>query len=236
MEWAAPGVLPDGQPLPPARAHAARESEPRDAAAQLGLCADACTRRRESSTGHASTGGRFHGKLIERDSHVLEVIRYIALNPVRAGFVRFPEDWRWSSHEVIIGPAVPAPPFLARDEVLGWFDGSPARSISGSSPPVSRAMSPTTTARYTGVDRFVRRRSAQRGPVVGESLCRCDGLQARPEILCELLAATRCVAERSLPPTANTATRSARSPLSLAVHVSTVSRALRRYEADEEAA
>jgi REP-associated tyrosine transposase len=42
--------------------------------------------------------GRFKASRVERDEHVLELARYIALNPVRAGIVKRPERWPWSSY------------------------------------------------------------------------------------------------------------------------------------------
>ena len=41
--------------------------------------------------------GRFYSNLIDREAYLLEVTRYVHLNPVRAGMVAKPEDWRWSS-------------------------------------------------------------------------------------------------------------------------------------------
>jgi REP element-mobilizing transposase RayT len=59
------------------------------------------------NTAHERTGhvfqGRFHDELVRRDEHLLESIRYIALNPVRAGLVPKAELWRWSSHGAIAG-------------------------------------------------------------------------------------------------------------------------------------
>jgi hypothetical protein len=36
--------------------------------------------------------------MIERDGHLLELYRYLALNPVRAGLCRRPERWTWGSY------------------------------------------------------------------------------------------------------------------------------------------
>jgi REP element-mobilizing transposase RayT len=41
--------------------------------------------------------GRYKGHLIEEEGYYLEVSRYIHLNPVRAGMVQRPDQWRWSS-------------------------------------------------------------------------------------------------------------------------------------------
>ena len=42
--------------------------------------------------------GRFRSSLIEADGYLLACQRYIELNPVRAGMVEAPADYRWSSH------------------------------------------------------------------------------------------------------------------------------------------
>lgn len=47
--------------------------------------------------------GRFHSVVVDVDSYLLEVVRYIHLNPVRAGLVGEPADWRWSSHLAYLG-------------------------------------------------------------------------------------------------------------------------------------
>jgi len=41
--------------------------------------------------------GRFKGILVEKESYLLELARYVVLNPVRAGMVRQPEEWSWSN-------------------------------------------------------------------------------------------------------------------------------------------
>lgn len=41
---------------------------------------------------------RFYSSLIEKDSYFWEAIRYIDLNPVRAGLVKQPENYKWGSY------------------------------------------------------------------------------------------------------------------------------------------
>ncbi|BCR05533.1 hypothetical protein DESUT3_26020 [Desulfuromonas versatilis] len=53
--------------------------------------------RRHGKSGHLFQG-RYRAILIEKERHLLEVIRYVALNPVRAGATKAPEDWLWSSY------------------------------------------------------------------------------------------------------------------------------------------
>jgi len=47
--------------------------------------------------------GRFKGILVERESHLLELIRYIVLNPVRSGRVKYAGDWTWSNYRATAG-------------------------------------------------------------------------------------------------------------------------------------
>ncbi len=62
---------------------------------------------REFNWRHARVGhlfqGRFKAILIEKDDYLVEVSRYIALNPVRANIVKKAEDWPWGSYRASIG-------------------------------------------------------------------------------------------------------------------------------------
>jgi REP element-mobilizing transposase RayT len=57
---------------------------------------------RRFNSRHGRVGHLFQGpyraELVARDEHLLEVCRYIALNPVRAGLVRDSSAWRWGSY------------------------------------------------------------------------------------------------------------------------------------------
>jgi|GEM_PF-383389 len=46
---------------------------------------------------------RYNAEIIEKDGYVLEVSRYIHLNPMRAQMVEKPEDYEWSSYSMYIG-------------------------------------------------------------------------------------------------------------------------------------
>ena len=74
---------------------------------------------RRKERGHVFEG-RYGAVLVESESHALEVQRYIALNPVRAGLVRDPEDWPWSSLRAVLGLRQ-APWFLDARAVLEEF-------------------------------------------------------------------------------------------------------------------
>lgn len=47
--------------------------------------------------------GRFRSVLVQKEAHLLELCRYVVLNPVRAGVVKRAADWRWSSYGATAG-------------------------------------------------------------------------------------------------------------------------------------
>ncbi|MSQ18781.1 MAG: hypothetical protein EXR39_04300 [Betaproteobacteria bacterium] len=57
---------------------------------------------------------------MDSDAYLLELARYVVLNPVRAGMVKRATDWVWSSYRASLGIA-PAEPFLAVDGLLAQF-------------------------------------------------------------------------------------------------------------------
>src|SRR5690606_32736289 len=64
--------------------------------------------------------GRYKAILVEKEYYLLELARYIVLNPVRAGMVRSAKDWPWSSYRATTGQ-VQAPLFLTTEWVLAGF-------------------------------------------------------------------------------------------------------------------
>jgi putative transposase len=58
--------------------------------------------RRRGARGHLFER-RYHSVKQERDEQLLELMRYIALNPVRAGLCDRPEEWKWGSHNALLG-------------------------------------------------------------------------------------------------------------------------------------
>jgi len=77
--------------------------------------------RRHARCGHVLEG-RFQAIPIDLDSHLLEVCRYVDLNPVRAGLAGAPGEWRWSSYRAHVGRAPPAA-WLATKTLLGILTG-----------------------------------------------------------------------------------------------------------------
>ncbi len=82
--------------------------------------------RRHRRTGHLFQG-RFKGILVDKDSYLLELSRYVVLNPVRAGMVDRAGHWPWSSYRAMVGEA-PAPEWLATDGLLAQFASRRSRA------------------------------------------------------------------------------------------------------------
>ncbi|MCA1581273.1 MAG: transposase [Acidobacteria bacterium] len=78
--------------------------------------------RRHRRRGHLFEG-RFRGILVQKDAHLLELARYVVLNPVRAGVASGAGDWRWSSYRATAGLA-PKPDWLSVDWTLGQLASS----------------------------------------------------------------------------------------------------------------
>jgi REP element-mobilizing transposase RayT len=83
--------------------------------------------RRHAQTGHVFEA-RYRSILVETDSHLLEVARYVVLNPVRAGLCTEPGDWPWSSFRATAG-FEPVPEWLSTDRVLGQFADSRSAAV-----------------------------------------------------------------------------------------------------------
>ena len=82
--------------------------------------------RRHSFDGHLFQG-RFHSVVVESHAHALELGRYIALNPVRAGLCSAPAEWPWSSHRAMVG-AVKTPRYLSAGWMLSLFGDKEERA------------------------------------------------------------------------------------------------------------
>ena len=82
---------------------------------------------RHDRVGHLFQG-RFKAILVEKESHLLKLVRYVVLNPIRAKMVRSVRDWRWSSYRATAGQTE-APEFLTIGWVLSQFDPDPERAV-----------------------------------------------------------------------------------------------------------
>jgi hypothetical protein len=72
--------------------------------------------------------GRYKGILVEKDSYLLELSRYVVLNPVRARMVNDAKDWPWSSYLAMTGEAV-VPGWFESDWLLSQFGVQRKRAI-----------------------------------------------------------------------------------------------------------
>ena len=75
--------------------------------------------QRHDRVGHLFQG-RYKSVIVDKSSYLMEVTRYIVLNPVRSGLCAAPEEWRWSSYRAAAGLAH-APARLAARAALAPF-------------------------------------------------------------------------------------------------------------------
>ena len=83
--------------------------------------------RRHNRVGHVYQG-RFKGILVDKESYLLELSRYVVLNPLRAKMVQQLIHWRWSSYRSMIGRAV-VPEWLETDWLLSHFGKQRKRAV-----------------------------------------------------------------------------------------------------------
>ncbi|MES2017657.1 MAG: transposase [Pseudomonadota bacterium] len=73
--------------------------------------------------------GRYQAILVQRESYLLELARYVVLNPVRAGLVSDPGEWRWGSYNCTAGRHDP-PVWLHTDWLLNQFGSTRELALS----------------------------------------------------------------------------------------------------------
>lgn len=84
--------------------------------------------RRHQRSGHLFQG-RYKAILVDKESYLLELSRYVVLNPVRArGIVHRIEEWPWSSYPAMTGMAIP-PEWLTTDWLLSQFGKQRIRAM-----------------------------------------------------------------------------------------------------------
>lgn len=177
--------------------------------------------QRLPTTGHLFER-RYRSVLVDADTHLLRLVRYVHLNPLRAGLVADPADYRWSGHRAYLGLA--SVPWLTTDftlRLLGTNRNSARRAYArlisaGGDPDDSAQFSRGTPGdtRVLGDDSFLARVTAARkrvpktGPscptlehliatVAEESGCTVEALASASRA--RVVADARChVAERAL--------------------------------------
>lgn len=83
--------------------------------------------RRHARCGHVFQG-RYKAILVEKENYLLELSRYVVLNPVRANMVSNIDNWPWSSYPVMLGSA-PRLDWLETDWLLGQFSATRESAI-----------------------------------------------------------------------------------------------------------
>ncbi len=89
--------------------------------------------RRHRRVGHVFQG-RYKAIMVERESYLLELSRYVVLNPVRAGMVVDAADYPWSSHAAMLArsdlfPPAAQPAWLETDVVLKQFGATRRKAV-----------------------------------------------------------------------------------------------------------
>ena len=138
--------------------------------------------RHHGRVGHLFQG-RFKAILVEKDAYLLELCRYVVLNPVRAKMVRSAKDWRWSSYRVTAG-IEDTPAFLTVDWILSQFNDRRLKAQKEYRRFVSagRGGSPWGDLKgqiYLGTDAFVESLSK---PSELKEVPRCQRLVNRPRL------------------------------------------------------
>jgi len=130
---------------------------------------------RHGRSGHMFQG-RFKAILVDRDAYLLEVCRYVELNPVRAKLIDDAAGWHWSSLRAHLGLAE-SPAWLDSDTLYGMLLGhSPANprelgraqaqyaKLLASAPDLSLWTTGLRQQVYLGNEEFVQRMQAKASP------------------------------------------------------------------------
>lgn len=115
--------------------------------------------RRHRRVGHIFQG-RYKAIMVQKERHLLELARYVVLNPVRAGMIGSAREWRWSSYRATCGLYEP-PGWLNVAWLLAHFGSVRDRSIRAYRRFVSEGRRPSSPWEqlkqqiYLGDDAFV---------------------------------------------------------------------------------
>lgn len=184
--------------------------------------------RRHRRVGHL-VQGRYKAVLVERESHLLELCRYVVLNPVRARLCATATEWTWSSYRATAGEA-PVPAFLTVAWVLAHFGAPTQEAARRYRTFVAEGLGqePWQELRaqlYLGSEEFVRSVSRESEAVEGIPRRQCQPItRGLPELFAALGEQAILVAHREDGYLLRDIARH------LGVHPATVGRRLRRLE------
>jgi len=189
--------------------------------------------RRHDRVGHVFQG-RYKAILVEKEAYLLELARYIVLNPVRAKMVNSPKEWEWSSYRATAGFSE-ASPFLTVDWILSQFsdDREKAQLLYREFVAEGVGKSPWNELQgqiYLGSERFI-----ESIPKLGAKLSEVPRKQRLPDrpMLEEIFAGTATTDEGILRAYRDHGYTMREIAEYLGVHYATVSRRLRKAEQQE---
>ncbi|MBW1920759.1 MAG: transposase [Deltaproteobacteria bacterium] len=111
--------------------------------------------KKHNQTGHLFQG-RFKSLVVEKDDYLIELSRYIHLNPVRANIVKKPEDYRWSSLGYYLGGR--SNNFLWVEDILSPFGGDGMAYLEFVYEGIDREFTPSITqSLYLGSKDFIKK-------------------------------------------------------------------------------
>jgi putative transposase len=173
--------------------------------------------RRHERAGHLMQG-RFKAILVEKERHLLELVRYLVLNPVRAGMVEEVGAWPWSNYRATAGLR-PAPVWLETDWTIAQFGrGAGAKCayrefVNAGAATLAEPWKKLTGQLFLGSEDFRRRMRARvEASIVSSEIPREQRLPIRPA-LADVVRAAACV----LRVEASEIRKQRRTPLRLAV-------------------
>ncbi|MCL5043314.1 MAG: transposase [Gammaproteobacteria bacterium] len=138
--------------------------------------------RRHERVGHVFQG-RYKAILVEKEGYLLELARYIVLNPVRAQMVHSAEEWPWSSYQATVGSVDPFAGLYV-DWVLSAFGQDREHAVAGYKRFVASGRGQPTPWEalknqiYLGGDQFIASVQGTIDPT--RSLAEIPSLQRRP--------------------------------------------------------
>ncbi len=151
--------------------------------------------RRHGRVGHLLQG-RFKGILVEKERHLLELVRYLVLNPVRAGLVPTAVEWPWSNFRATAGLS-PCPTWLETEWTIAQFGGGAAAReayrefVTAGAAVVDRPWRRIAGQLFLGSDEFRRR---MRGMLAAQAVSREVPLAQRRAIRPDLSDVVRASA------------------------------------------
>jgi REP-associated tyrosine transposase len=140
---------------------------------------------RKSRSGHLFQG-RHKAFLVDADEYLLQLVRYIHLNPVRVGLAKLPGDYRWSSHRAYIGKEVL--PWLITDWTLGQFASTVGKARRGFAEFVADGMTEGHRPEFHGSG-MADNRCIGEVSFIEQALLRADTQPARRYAIQEVVAA-----------------------------------------------